>query len=334
MDIFGESALEREGALAAAQGQSWRSNPFLQKHNMPQASGESLGDWSHRHDAWQRGFEGYFQLGPEFARRRKDMLSAEVLKTLVERRLQCLPAMRSFMAKHPRFVLRLPLPTRHDRDQQGRDWDLEDFERSMVGTAQIDAELRSIVDRLRRQYDILSSDATAGISSSIDPCPSDSGVRKPRIFVMSEPAGEEPIPTQARAAPVPPQPCSAPQEAGIATDMPAQPASSLEEQRLRTELGIRRIGWRYEYRGYRYDRLADAVAYARVDREHLRGRAALGANPQADEPPPMPSSDDLALMATWDICFGAGFYTLKQYRYERLCDAVAYARLLASRRAA
>jgi hypothetical protein len=58
MDIFSESALEREGALAAAHGQSWQSNPFLHKHNMPQESGELLGDWSCRHDAWQRGFEG------------------------------------------------------------------------------------------------------------------------------------------------------------------------------------------------------------------------------------------------------------------------------------
>jgi hypothetical protein len=151
---------------------------------------------------------------------------------------------------------------------------------------------------------------------------------------MSAPAGKEPFPTETRAAPVPLQPCSATQEAGIATDIPAQPASPLEEQRLRTELGIRRIGWRYVYRGYRYDRLADAVAYARVDREHQRGQAALETSPPADEAPPMPSSGDLALMATWGIRFDAGVYTFQQYRYERLCDAVAYARLLASRRTA
>lgn len=334
MDLFSESKLECEGARAASQGQSWRTNPWLHAQNMPQATGESLGDWSRRHDAWQRGFEGYFQLGPEFARRRKDKLSAEELKTLVERRLQWLPAMRSFVAKHPRFVLRLPFPTKHERDHQGRDWNLEDFERSMVGTAQIDAELRSIVDRLRRQYDILSSVETAGIPNSMDPCPSDDAARNPRMSVMSEPAGKEPFPTASHAAPVPLQPCATTQEAGMATDVPAQLASALEEQRLRAELGIRRIGWRYEYRGYRYDRLADAVAYARLDREHPRGQAAMEMSPQADEPPPLPSSDELALMATWDIRFDAGIYTFQNYRYERLCDAVAYARLLASRRVA
>jgi hypothetical protein len=333
MDLFSESKLEREGARAAAQGQSWRTNPWLHAQNMPQATGESLSAWSRRHDAWQRGFEGYFQLRPEFAHRRKDKLSAEVLKTLVERRLQWLPAMRSFMAGHPRFVLRLPLPTRHDRDQQGRDWDLEDFERSMVGTAQIDAELLSIVDRLRRQYNILPCSEAAGMPISMDPCPSDGGSREPRMSVMSEPAGKGPFSTETHAAPVSLQPCATTQETGMATDMPAQPASTLEEQRLRTELGIRRIGWRYEYRSYRYDRLADAVAYARLGREHPRGQAAQEASPQADEPPPLPSSDELALMATWDIRFDAGIYTFQNYRYERLCDAVAYARLLASRQA-
>lgn len=52
MDNFRESPLEWEGAQAAARGQHWRSNPILLKDNMPQASGESLGDWSRRHDAW------------------------------------------------------------------------------------------------------------------------------------------------------------------------------------------------------------------------------------------------------------------------------------------
>ncbi len=334
MDLFSESKLEREGARAAAQGQSWRTNPWLHAQNMPQATGESLSAWPRRHDAWQRGFEGYFQLGPEFAHRRKDKLSAEVLKTLVERRLQWHPAMQPFMARHPRFVLRLPLPTRHARDQQGCDWDLEDFERGMVDNAQIDAELRAIIDRLRRQYDILPCSMAAAMPNSRGPCPSDSGSPEPRMSVMSEPAGKGPFLTETHAAPVLLQPCATKQEVGVATDMPGQPASALEEQRLRTELGIRRIGWRYEYRGYRYDRLADAVAYARLGREHPRDQAARGALPQADEPPPLPSSEELALMATWDIRFDAGIYSFQNYRYERLCDAVAYAVLLSSRQAA
>jgi hypothetical protein len=109
--------------------------------------------------------------------------------------------------------------------------------------------------------------------------------------VMSEPAGKGPFSKETHAASVLLQPCATTQEIGMVTDTPAQPASALEEQRLRTELGIRRIGWRYEYRGYRYDRLADAVAYARLGREHPRDQAAQEAGPQADEPPPPPSSE-------------------------------------------
>lgn len=51
MDVFGQSALERDGAQAASSGASWRSNPFLLRESMPQATGESLADWSGRHDA-------------------------------------------------------------------------------------------------------------------------------------------------------------------------------------------------------------------------------------------------------------------------------------------
>lgn len=54
-----ETALEREGARAANQGASWQSNPYLRRENMPEATGESVHDWSRKHDAWQRGFEGH-----------------------------------------------------------------------------------------------------------------------------------------------------------------------------------------------------------------------------------------------------------------------------------
>lgn len=211
MNVFSESRLEHEGARSAAQGQSWRNNPFLQAQNMPLATGEPLGVWCRQHDAWQRGFEGYFQLGPESAHR---------------------PGQRS----------------------------------------------------------------------------------------------------GAPAVPTPPQPGPAPFQVSAAlNELRSSSTEAAQDLELRLTLGVRRMGWRYEYRGYRYDRLADAVAYARMDREHLRGQAALEASPQADEPPPLPSSEDLTLMATWNILFGAGFYTFQQYRYERLCDALTYAKLLARR---
>lgn len=52
-----QAVLEREGASAAQAGRSWQSNPYLQRENMPMATGETLREWSRKHDAWQRGFE-------------------------------------------------------------------------------------------------------------------------------------------------------------------------------------------------------------------------------------------------------------------------------------
>lgn len=52
-----EAALESEGAKAASRGRNWQSNPYLRREQMPAATGESLGAWVRKHDAWQRGFD-------------------------------------------------------------------------------------------------------------------------------------------------------------------------------------------------------------------------------------------------------------------------------------
>jgi hypothetical protein len=54
-----QARIESDGARAAAAGRDWRANPYLRRENMPAATGESLHDWSDRHDAWQRGFESW-----------------------------------------------------------------------------------------------------------------------------------------------------------------------------------------------------------------------------------------------------------------------------------
>jgi hypothetical protein len=330
MDLFSESKLEHDGARAAAHGQSWRTNPFLQTQNMPQATGDSLCAWSCRHDAWQRGFESYFQLGPEFARRHKEKLSADLLRTLVERRLQWLPSMRAYMARHPWALLRLPSPTRHERDLEGRNWDLGAAGYGMTGSSQIDSELRTLVDRLRGQYDLLSSPMEASALHGRVPCVS-RGADRGSLSAMSGPTDTGNGSPGKCVEPMTPQPCPAPRKAPETSDEATSSASAMQELELRTELGIRRIGWRYEYRGYRYDRLADAVAYARLDREGQGGNADPGGARLADEAPQLPGAQDLLLMARWAIAFEAGIYRFQDYRYERLCDAVAYAQLLESR---
>lgn len=332
MNIFSESVLEREGARAAARGQSWRTNPWLHARNMPQATGESLDAWSRRHDAWQRGFEGYFQLGPEFAHRREEKPHADLLKTLIECRLQWLPAVRACLDKHPRRLLRLAWPTGHERDREGRNWNHEDAGRSLTGSVQIENELRALVERLRRQYDLVPSHNAASLPSVVASCPPPAG--EPRAWCAESDATDKgQFQPGSPAVPMPLQAGPVPQETPDAPDAGACKTSALQESALRTELGIRRIGWRYEYRGYRYDRLSDAVAYARLDRdrEGQRRDDAAGVERLADEAPSLPSEEDRLLMAQWAIEFEAGHYRFRDYRYERLSDAVAYARLMASR---
>lgn len=55
---FDEPHVERDGERAARADRPWHSNPFLQRENMPVATGETLGEWARKHDAWRRGFEG------------------------------------------------------------------------------------------------------------------------------------------------------------------------------------------------------------------------------------------------------------------------------------
>jgi hypothetical protein len=55
-----EPDLERDGERAARAARPWHSNPYLDRENMPGATGETLREWSRKHDAWQRGFEGYY----------------------------------------------------------------------------------------------------------------------------------------------------------------------------------------------------------------------------------------------------------------------------------
>ncbi|WP_043458448.1 CrpP-related protein [Azohydromonas australica] len=279
MDVFGQSALERDGAQAASRGASWRSNPFLLRENMPQATGESLADWSGRHDAWQRGFEGYFQLGPDFAQRRKEPLTPALLTTLVQRRMHWLLSARTPVAVLPQTLLQIPVPTEHARDEVGRNWNMERLEHGARQDAQLEAEFRSVVERLRCQYDLAASQGTG-------PC------------------------TQGALDAAGPSTCPVPAD---------------ESQQHMHELGVRRVGWHYEYRGYRYDRLADAMAYAQLPRNISGLQARAHASLAPDEPPRLPGTDELAQMAAWGIGFDAGIYRLGRYRYERLADAVAYA---------
>jgi len=105
------------------------------------------------------------------------------------------------------------------------------------------------------------------------------------------------------------------------------PDLSGEPDRVMAELSITHDGRRYYYAGYRYDRLEDAVNYARLQRSRS-GATQMGAQSSlAQTGDAAPDKAQERLMATLSITFENGTYHLGGYRYDRLGDAVNYANL-------
>ena len=109
-------------------------------------------------------------------------------------------------------------------------------------------------------------------------------------------------------------------------------SGGLDGQRDMREYNVHYDGCAYEYNGYRYDRLDDALAYARL----MRSR------PQQPDPrgPYHPCRDlgaesetNRRYMDALGIELRAGRFHYHGYRYDRLADAVDYALLEQRRRA-
>lgn len=102
-----------------------------------------------------------------------------------------------------------------------------------------------------------------------------------------------------------------------------------ERERVMTQLSITYDGRRYTYGRYRYDRLADAVNYATLQRTR-----SFGADDDEHVMPPdeveVPNEAQRRLMADLAITYQDGVYRLGPFRYDRLADAVNYAHLQSS----
>jgi hypothetical protein len=99
-----------------------------------------------------------------------------------------------------------------------------------------------------------------------------------------------------------------------------------ERERLMAEYSITYNGRQYQYDRYRYDGLTDAVDYARLQRGRP-GRDSTDPMAPAQDIVEAPAESQRELMAELAITFRDGIYCLGDYRYERLADAVNYARL-------
>ena len=101
-----------------------------------------------------------------------------------------------------------------------------------------------------------------------------------------------------------------------------------KRERLMLVYAITFDGRQYLYDRYRYDRLADAVNYARLQVPHRSSSDPIeGPPPRIVESIETPGEPQLALMRELGITFQSGVYHLGEYRYDHLSDAIEYARL-------
>lgn len=108
--------------------------------------------------------------------------------------------------------------------------------------------------------------------------------------------------------------------------MMESPTSGADERRQAAELGVGFDGRYYRYRDYRYDHLADALNYARLERARSGGQPVGGQPPEWLEPV-QPTDEERQLMAQYAITFDGRFFLYGGYRYDRCSDAANYARL-------
>jgi hypothetical protein len=118
---------------------------------------------------------------------------------------------------------------------------------------------------------------------------------------------------------------AAAQEAFTAEGAPAAPGDADDLERRMKALLVSFDGVQYVYNGFRYDQRSDAMAYASL----MQSRPEQFDKGNTMAPPPgfsPPTEAQRALMATLGIELGNRAYRFEGFRYDRLSDAVAYAR--------
>ena len=110
-------------------------------------------------------------------------------------------------------------------------------------------------------------------------------------------------------------------------DDPSDKQREVEEQKnAGKEFGIGFDGRQFRYRAHRYDRFSDALTYARLahatpNHPDKAGAAAEWLDPKG------PTDDEMRSMEELAISFDGKQYRYEGHRYERVNDAINYARL-------
>lgn len=90
--------------------------------------------------------------------------------------------------------------------------------------------------------------------------------------------------------------------------------------------GVGFDGRKYRYKSFSYDKSTDALNYSRLD------RARLGSGSASEDPPEwahtiVPTEAERQQMDKLGITYDGKQYRYQEYRYDRVTDAINYARL-------
>ncbi|MBK7900402.1 MAG: hypothetical protein KA603_10705 [Azonexus sp.] len=111
---------------------------------------------------------------------------------------------------------------------------------------------------------------------------------------------------------------------GTACERPDATVSEAQQAQA-MHLGIAFDGHQFVYHDFKYDRLPDAVAYAELEAARGEGQAPV-TNLEAWHDRPVPSAAERVIMQPLGIRFEGWRYRYHIYRYDRLADALNYAR--------
>lgn len=117
-----------------------------------------------------------------------------------------------------------------------------------------------------------------------------------------------------------PHPPKAPPSSPLISYAIATQAPELEDTSISFD------GRHYRYDGFRYDRREDAMNYARLQRGKRSHRSIEAAAPEVPWAE-APNDSQRRLMQAFGITVENGQYHFREYRYDRVADAIAYAQL-------
>jgi hypothetical protein len=85
---------------------------------------------------------------------KKDCLASHVLLGAIEQQLRLVPLLKVALDQDALFELTIAAPSPHERDHQGRNWDIAGFRSGFLHWPQCHEDFRRIVDKMRARYDL------------------------------------------------------------------------------------------------------------------------------------------------------------------------------------